>query len=346
MKKSLLVLVLLAAAAAAFYFYRHNPSRPEEVAAWLPADTAVFQEMPDLHRTEKRWPDTALAQILHEPQVQAFLEKPKAKMPGREEISHRRAQLQKIDPTRFFVAFADVSGSGQKTMPKIVLGLAYAGAREDVQALVDELRQAAQKTWPAGKSDVAQYNGGEIETFTVNGVTGALAYRGHWVFLATDQDPLKSTIDGYEGKTAAGTATLRDADAFKKCLAQLPPDSDNLIFVQPKLLADALTSLVMMASPEGDAHQMDYLRKIDAYAMVTKLDGALMREDTFILQPPPADAGPLENNALKLATPNTILFASGGRHQFDGSYLSQMHLDTPPVQQFLAPYERLFRPRD
>src|SRR6478672_667227 len=46
-----------------------------------PADCLVFIELPDLARTAKRWPDTALFQILAEPSVQRFMTRPISRIP-------------------------------------------------------------------------------------------------------------------------------------------------------------------------------------------------------------------------------------------------------------------------
>ena len=258
-------------------------------------------------------------------------------MPGHDEIARRATQLQKIDPGEFFAAVI-ASGTGQKSLPKVIMGLSYAGSREELESLIGELRQGVQKAWPAGKSDILPYGSGEIETFTAGGSAEALAYRGHWLFLASDVDLLKAVLDGCDGKGAG--PTLREADDFKKCLGQLPADPDNLVFVQPRVMAESFSSMMLMIQPEADTRQMDYMRKTPAYAMATKLDGPLVRESIFLLRPPVS--GPFSGDGLKLATADTVVLTEGniGNSSLGMSQLqSQMAPAMAILQRYLKPFQ-------
>ena len=79
---------------------------------------------------------------------------------------------------------------------------------------MDELRKEAQETWPAGKSDIEKYGSGEIETFTTPNFSAGLAYRGQWIFIATDTGLLKATLDRFEGQRDPNS--LAELPAFKK----------------------------------------------------------------------------------------------------------------------------------
>ena len=77
------VLVLLALGVAAFFFLKMRRYLPERLrgAELAPAETVLFVQFPNLRQTALRLPKTDLYQIWREPEVQAFLEKPRRKAP-------------------------------------------------------------------------------------------------------------------------------------------------------------------------------------------------------------------------------------------------------------------------
>ncbi len=303
MKKYILPLaVVLILAGAALYFRRHGAAQVRQAAAWVPAGTVIFADLPDLHRSSERWPDTALAQIIAEPEVKALIEKPAGKLPKHDDLDKLTAQLRGIDPTRCFLAVTELSGT---SAPKVVAGISYAGNKADLDSLVAELRMAAQKKWPQAKSDIENYGNGEIETFSGPGVSAALAYRGQWLFAADDEALLKETLDRYDGKP--GPETLAGNPAFKTSVSHMPSSPDGLVFVRVGQLADRLSAYIMMLSPTSDPNAFDALKKIDAITFVSKMDGELMRDAFFEMTAQPGESTPLTRDVLRLSSTGTII---------------------------------------
>jgi hypothetical protein len=308
MKKIVLPLaVALILAAAGIYLLRRAPVAPQ-VTQWLPGGTIFLEEMPDIHRSKERWPRTALWQIIHEPDVQAFLERPLSKTPGRPEIDRRRAQERQIDPTHFFLAVTDWSGDGP---PSVIAGFSYDGPKKNVDALLDEIRAAAREHLPPGQSNIETYGKGEIETFTTPNFSAGAAYRGKWFFISDDVALLKQVLDRFEGKQDPDN--LAALPAFQNCMQHLPYSPDNIVFVRPSLLADKAASLMLMLNPVADSSSTtDQLKKIDAMAFGLKMDGELMRDAAFVIKQTQGGDAPLANDVLKLSTTNTLL-AGGER---------------------------------
>src|SRR5438067_3101656 len=127
----IVLLIVLLAIAAALYFTRSARPHAARIAALLPADTVLFFHLPDARRTSERWQKTALAQIAHEPEVQAFFERPKSSVPQQPELHQRWEQIKRIDPGEAF--FAVTSLQNQK--PKALAGFSFYGKKEDVDAL-------------------------------------------------------------------------------------------------------------------------------------------------------------------------------------------------------------------
>lgn len=74
------LLLLLVAVGIFLWWGNTRSSVPASQVA--PADCVVYVELPNLVQTSKRWPDSALCQILGEPSVQRFLRQPISKTPA------------------------------------------------------------------------------------------------------------------------------------------------------------------------------------------------------------------------------------------------------------------------
>jgi hypothetical protein len=306
MKRVVLPLALVCVlAAAGLYLFRRFGSPPGDPAAWLPADTILYQQMPDLYRTSQRWPDTDLAHVIAEPEVQTFLQKPIALFPYRAQVQEAADDLRRILPRQSFLAVTNWSGP----LPVAVAGFSFTGRKSEVDAVIDKLRQHALAIWPEGHSDIVQYGAGDLETFTTPAFTAALAYRGRWLFFSTDVTALKATLDRYDGHGAPDT--LAASPDFQEGLRRIPGSPDSIIFIHPGVLADKASSLALMINPAADVHQGDDLKKIHYIAMGLKMQGSIMRDAAYISEPVPGAHTPLARDVLKISTPDTILAIAG-----------------------------------
>jgi hypothetical protein len=337
MKRFVLPLaVVIFLAGAGVYLQRRMASSAGQVALWLPASTILLEDVPNMRRTAERWPATALAEIIDEPEVQAFLDRPLEQLPDRAELDKRLAQIQGIDPAQFFLAVTEWSGE-----PKMIAGLSYYGNRADLDSLVDELRKQVRAVWPAGKSDIEKYGSGEIETFTSPSFSAALAYRGRWLFIAEDTALLKATLDRYDAKPAQDS--LAELPAFKTTMGHLPDAPDNIFFLRPGLLADKAATLMMMLNPTAEMQGMDDLKKIDAVGIALKLDGEVMRDAAYVLKAAP-DGGepPLAMDALKLSSTDTIVAVSDRMEALGNLQMPDPKADPTGILQLLESYVQIF----
>ena len=278
---------------------------PKQVAAWLPAGTSLFEDMPDLHRTEKRWPATALAQILAEPQVQAFLEKPRTHHAGpRGDRPPHRA----VAKDRSYPVFPRRDRYRQRGEDDAASSCSAFLTREQERIFshswVNCVR-AVQKASPAGKSDIVPYGSGEIETFTMNGYTEGLAYRGHWLFLASDHRRAQSRPGWLRRKTCpARRSPIRTTSrsASRRCRRMRTIS----LFVQPKLMADELR-LTHDDAPAHGGYAPDGLPAQDGLLRAGHEAGWR----AWCGRPPSSFRSasttiPLASNALKLTTADTV----------------------------------------
>ena len=338
MKRFILPLaVVLVLAGAGIYLQRHMSPHARLVASWLPGDTILFEDIPDIRRSAERWPETALAQIIDEPEVQTLLARPLASAPQRKNIETRMDQARRIDPAHFLLAVTSVSGTGA---PSVIAGLDFLGSKQDLDNAVGDLRKWVQGTWPAGTSDVEKYGMGDIETFTTPAFSAGLAYRGQWLFLSTDVTLLKATLDRFEGQRDPNN--LAESPAFKNCLQHLPPAADNLFFLRPVLLSDQASSLALMLNPMADTHGMEGLKKIDAVGLAFKMDGELMRDAAYVVTSTPGEDTPLARDSLKLSTPDTIVAVSSRLQSMGDAQMPDPKTDPSGMLQLLASYLKTF----
>ena len=87
------VIALLALATAGFVVYKKTIGSHVPAAMLVPGETVLFVDMPNLPRTALRWPQTGLAKILAEPEMQKFLEKPRAAGGPMKALDEKLAQV-------------------------------------------------------------------------------------------------------------------------------------------------------------------------------------------------------------------------------------------------------------
>jgi hypothetical protein len=298
MKRALVgmaIVILGLAAAWAFWNPSRNPPMPD-AARLVPAETLILAECPDLPGSALRWRETALAQILREPEVEAFLAVPRIRLHQNELWSRTLGPLARVQPRSAFLAVASITHN----MPHAVAGCAFAGERKEMETLLAEARAQAQATSPHGRLERENYGQFQLETFTDNGITMAAALSAHAVFVANDVELLKSTLDRFSGKTPVALDSSR---AYRQSLKCLPKHPDFRLFVQPNPFSDKLLAqLSPPASPETG--------KIEALALGAKFEGALLRERLFVLQPPTASRPQLSHKTLGLTTPHTLFYGA------------------------------------
>src|SRR5215210_5773513 len=124
-------LVLALIIAIGFALYIHRRLALVDVAELLPGDTVMLIHLPDVPRSRERWEKTALAKIASEPEISAFLERPKSKVPHLGGFQSRVNRILATEPREGFLAVTSLEGA--HNIPKVVAGFSYAGKREDVE---------------------------------------------------------------------------------------------------------------------------------------------------------------------------------------------------------------------
>jgi len=304
MKKALISLVVLVAAATgAFVIYKKTLGAHVPAALLVPGETLLFVDLPNVPRTALRWPKTGVAQILAEPEMQKFLEKSRAQDGLLKTLDEKLAQLIRLAPREAFVAVTSIEGP----TPKWVAGVAFFGRKKQAEALLAEPRAAFKASWPAGKSDLATHGTTEVETFTYGDALVAEAFQGNWYLVSNDTALLHRTLDAAAQPSGSADA-LGTRDVFKKATAPLPAEGDALVFAQLGTLTDRVKSLLVASGQAVDPKQFEEMKRMQALAWGTKLEGTQMRDTIFLLAPGGTPEPALPRRALAFSAAETFLY--------------------------------------
>lgn len=295
------VIVLVAiAVAAAFVFFKKAASHHIPAVELAPADTIFFLHFPDIKRSAQRWPQTGLAQIGAEPEMQAFLAKPRAN--GQMKMwEEKLGQVAMIEPGEAFLAVTSIDGS----MPRFIAGISFAGRKSEVEALLAEPRAELKRNWPAGKSDVTLQGKTQIETFTFEDTTVGEAIQDGWYLVSNDMELLRKTLS--VPPQGLGPQALSANEYFKKSTAHLPVDGEVVMYAKVGVLTERLVSLLVASGQTPDPKQVEQLKKMQALAWGTKFEGAQMRDTLFLLSPGNTAESPLARSSQAFSSPGTFL---------------------------------------
>jgi hypothetical protein len=302
MKKVIPGVIVLAAVAVAvaLVFFKRASSHHVPALELAPAESIFFLHFPDLKRTAMRWPQTGVAKIGAEPEMQAFLAK--AKENGQLKLwTEKIWKLASVDPGEAFVAVTSIDGPS----PKFIAGISFAGRKSALEEALTEPRAEFKKAWPAGKSDVVLQGKTEIETFTYDDKTVGEAIQNGWYLVSNDMELLRKTLSAPAeglGAQALGADVL-----YKKATSHLPVDGEAVMYAKLSVLTERLVSLLVASGQTPDPKQLEELKKMQALAWGTKFEGAQMRDTLFLLSPGSSKEAPLARNSLALSGPGTFL---------------------------------------
>jgi hypothetical protein len=285
-----LAAAFLAVATCVFWGFQQ---RPVPAVRLVPGHSAIFVELADLRQTAKRWKETALAKILKEPSVKAFLRRPLEKL--RIADGELWRELERLRPTAAFFC----SPSGRVADGDWVVGIRSGGpsrsAREQVLRLVDRIVTAVVPLQAA-------------ESGSSSGLTPAspprlMVEQAHgWILVGRSRTLLNSLLQPHDGKHAS----LETDPCFKKCREQVSREPDLLTYVQAgkDLRLSALRGfpLVPVAS-ESTAN-------IEAIIGATALEGAQIRDTIFTCGATGAAGESFTRPAQAYASAETMLFLS------------------------------------
>jgi len=280
------LLLLIVAIGVFLWRQSQNSISSSQIA---PADCLVYIELPNLIQTAKRWPETALCQILAEPSVQGFLRKPVSKIPKSYQsawASIRTLRCSALffgmtDPNRESWVCGFQTSADQKVWRREISNISSSLFGQPVQEIaLDNYNQAGPRSGEAGKN-------------------GALTYCvqvGSWILLSRSTDLLIGA--SRNAKMASGG--LQAVKLFQECRSNARDGYDILCFVRGRPSID-LSSGLRWRFREGASQET-----ARAMLAATAIDGTQLRDTIFTLTDTPAPASPLDRKGLAMTSPTTI----------------------------------------
>ncbi|HYY31470.1 MAG TPA: hypothetical protein VE860_26245 [Chthoniobacterales bacterium] len=277
-------LVLVLIAIGLLLWRRAENSVPS--AQIVPAECLLYIEVPNVAATVKRWGDTAISQILEEPSVQHFFEKPISTTPASwAEAWHAFTQLK---CKAFFLGVTEPEGN------RWICGLQTSAAGATSDRAIENLSKAL------FSSSCRQYRPDDLKRSDVtsgnNQMQPACMKIGSWILMSRSIELLRAAAANFRTRARG----LQSDSLFHACLSNVPSHYDLLTFIQGTPSIDSSRGFHWRyPAPESP-------RESRAVLAVTTIEGARLRDTVFTYTGGSPAAGRLDREALSLTDPSTI----------------------------------------
>jgi hypothetical protein len=279
------LLFLLVAIGVVILWERDSESLlPGQIA---PSECLIYFELPKIDRTVKRWPDTALSQMLEEPSVQQFLEKPISKIPANWQAAGRAFAELRCGALFF--------GMTQTANDRWICGF-QAGA--DDSTMQREISKLSKALFGLSTKQVRAEDLGQSSFTEADSGQPYCTKVGSWTLLSRSIDLLKEAVRNSKTRSTG----LQSQNLYRRCRASVPSDYDALTFVQGEPSYDLLTGFHWRYPGSGTAGENN------AVLAVTAIEGARLRDTVFTFAAPAATRKPLDRQGLSMTSPSTIAY--------------------------------------
>ena len=298
-KKLSIAAAALAALALVTVLVFWKASGPSDAAVLVPGNTVFFASFPDLPRSFLRWQGTCLARIGKEPEMQAFLEMPLARLMAHPGTDETGKILIGLKPGRMFLAVTEITTERLDAL----VGFQFWGGRKEFDDAVARMRLEL----PPGEFATRESHEGEEIVCTKHGKFQVFtASHGRWGFVSTSGDLIKSALDRAKGREHSPSlaATPRFREVSKRMLGA----PDFAFFLQPQRALDVLLETGRSLGADSVPEQVEALRATEAVGGSLKLDGELQRDAMFLLRKSPKSADILAHKTARLTSSETIVF--------------------------------------
>jgi hypothetical protein len=280
-------LLLLIAAIGAFLWRRNEI--PVSSSQLAPAECLVYIELPNLIQTAKRWPETALCQVLEEPSVQRFLRQPVSKIPK----SYRSV----CDSVLTLHCSALFFGMTDPNRQSWICGFQTSADQTVWRREISSISRVLFGQ-PVHVLEPADYKrpGPQPGEGGRNGAFTYCAQVGSWTLLSGTADLLMEA----SRNAKATSGGLQSVNLFQECRANVKDGYDILCFVRGRPTIN-LSRGVHWLFREDESQNTPR-----AMLAATAIDGTQLRDTIFTLTDKPAPAAPLDGKGLAMTGPTTI----------------------------------------
>lgn len=297
----LLALVVFAAALGYIFLFLKPGASNMQAAEIAPPDAVLYLELPEIPASKVRWQATALHAIFNEPEVVAFLEKPRSQ-PRSSQVQSVIDIYQQVEPQSAFLSVLNVEAE----RPSVAAAFRTKKTKEQVDAALKPIVDAARAKYPAGKADLGHHEGVAVESFTAEGFSVAMAFDEGWCVVATSVDLVHAMLDRLQGRGDGGFAA---AETGKALFSKAPKVRETLSYFRPGPIIAKLRPMLEL-SGQGAGVRWQELEAVNWLAAWTVFDGPNIRDGIYIAGGDFAGETGLKQTAMALTSPKTLIYYS------------------------------------
>jgi hypothetical protein len=318
MKKFVAVLVIALVVAAAVWVVMRIQlaKRVAVVPELLPQATLLLVEVPDFQRTRTRWHESDLYQIWREPSVQAWLQKPLARLPKDRGGRKTLEDFLQLGPTRGFLALTSL----ENNEPKLIGGFHFDQSPEEARKFVEQREKDLLAKTANAKRETIVYEQHEIELVNVSHFVFASVYDNQWFFASNDVATLKALLDRVDHRRAKADGSLRESEAFAAAAKHLPDECAGKIFLDPRPFVEKLMPLIAMTEQSLPMDQLQRLKQVRSVAAAVGFEHGKMCETDFVAMPQLGAEKKLRRPLLGTAGADTFLYSASRVHWSDNLF--------------------------
>ena len=312
MKKLVAVLVIALVVAAGVWVAMRiqMAKRIAMVPELLPQKTLLLVEMPDFQRSWAHWHESDLYQIWREPVVQAWLQKPLARLPKESGDRKTIEDFFQLGPTHGFLALTSL----ESNEPKLIGGFHFDQPPEEARKFVEQREKVLLAKTPNAKRETIVYDQHEIETVSVSHFVFARVYDNQWFFASNDVATLKELLDRVDHRRHTTDGSLQESEAFAAAAKHLPAAYAGMIFLDPRPFVEKLIPLVAMTGQSLSMDQLQRFKEVRNVAVAVGFDHGKLRETDFVAMPQLGAEKRLEQPLLGTAGAETFLYSASRVH--------------------------------
>ena len=316
MKNAILVLiVLLVIAGVAFYFFTRQKPAPR-AATLLPEDAVLYVGLPDFPRSRQDFEKSKLYALWQEPEVQAFLEKPRAALREMAGTTKSDSVLQEFFEDRVIgllqgEVFVGITGINPKSLQSgLVFGADVKQKKFEAEAFLKILEHDLAQRFPGSTAAEKRYLGADYEVWQLTADRQVChGFLNSLLVFTADENEMRDLITRFAKQAPADAKSLADNPKFQRIVEQLPAGHEAVAYLNLGQLLGAFGPLLAL-SPQGGGF-LQKIGSIDASATsVTFADGLI--EDVSLITYAGTNhvpAAAVERRTLALTSPDTSFYS-------------------------------------
>lgn len=310
----LLALLLIAVVAGALVFYTLTRPAPKATDL-LPESTLLFVDIPDFAKSRAEFQKTAVYALWHEPELQAFLEKPRTAL--RDAFGKKEGAKEEHDVLRIVLdalqgeAFLAVTHITLIPTPQagVVIGVDVKRKRLETAAMMFKLERRLRAQYPRVTFSTGNHLGLKYSVWEVRpGYLVCRAALNSLVVVTLGEDTMRDVIARFKNPSSPSPALSANTN-YRNVVSHMPAGYEGLVFFNVDHVMDLVGPFMMVPQVANSFRKLARLQTAGASAKF--VDGGIQdvmfaayKKDTAP-KPPPAT----QRKSLAFTTPQTLLYA-------------------------------------